>query len=355
MAYDKKAWLEGKKQESREMVESIVNGIIELADAGAKFEYGWNRVQFMARNFTTGTIYKGCNALNLSIQAAARGATDLRFATWNAIKGSALKQGKKATLKDGAMPFLVWKPTPYRVKAKKTAEGEEDSFISRLGFTPCHVWNIEDVQGIDLPKVNANELETFDENTFFEELFKAFGVKIVYGGGEAFYRRTDDEIHLPEKKNFKNEAAFYATALHEFYHWTGDAKRDNRTKGAVFGDENYAKEELRAEIFSAIAASIFGLGERQDASAAYLKNWASSVKGEFNNNIMAAARDAMRILDAVIDLANGNAPKLAWAKEMDFSNVPAPFKISDEEKKWLAEQDSQNKTDENEEPEKMAA
>ena len=347
MAYDKKAWLESKKRESQEMVNSIVSGIIELADAGAKFEYGWNRAKFLPRNFTSGNVYKGMNSLNLSVQCALREIKDMRFATWNAIKSIALRQGKKATLKEGATPFLVWKPMPYKVRAKATdTAADEDNMVSRIGFTPCHVWNIEDVLGIDLPKLDA-EIETFEENKFFEELFKAFGVEMKFGGGEAFYNRTNDFVQLPEKCAFKSEAAFYATALHEFYHWTGDSGRDNRVKGAVFGDENYAKEELRAEIFSAIAASVFSLGARQDASAAYLKNWASRVKGDFNNNVMAAARDAMRVLDALIDIANGSAPKLDWAKGLDFSKVPALFKISDEEKKWL---------DENAKPEeKMAA
>lgn len=53
------------------------------------------------------------------------------------------------------------------------------------------------------------------------------------------------------EKNKKSKAyAFNATALHELSHSTGHPMRLNRPQGAFFGTEQYAYEELVAEMCS---------------------------------------------------------------------------------------------------------
>ncbi|MGO4880940.1 MAG: zincin-like metallopeptidase domain-containing protein, partial [Bryobacteraceae bacterium] len=50
---------------------------------------------------------------------------------------------------------------------------------------------------------------------------------------------------------FKDAPGYYGTALHELAHWTGHPSRLNRPtlqESYRFGDLNYAKEELRAEL-----------------------------------------------------------------------------------------------------------
>ncbi|MFD2274723.1 zincin-like metallopeptidase domain-containing protein [Undibacterium arcticum] len=65
-----------------------------------------------------------------------------------------------------------------------------------------------------------------------------------------FYRSAVDEIHMPPREAFPDAGKFYATALHELGHSTGHESRLNRKLGNVFGSEDYAKEELRAEMAS---------------------------------------------------------------------------------------------------------
>src|SRR5580700_5877024 len=72
---------------------------------------------------------------------------------------------------------------------------------------------------------------------------------------------SDDSIHLPQKDAFKDAPGYYGTALHELAHWTGHPSRLNRptlSESYRFGDLNYAKEELRAELASVFMAAELG-------------------------------------------------------------------------------------------------
>ena len=62
-------------------------------------------------------------------------------------------------------------------------------------------------------------------------------------------------------------------------HSTGAESRLNRIKPSVFGSEEYAREELVAELGSALVAQRYGLSKNvKDESAAYLKSWLNSLK-----------------------------------------------------------------------------
>ena len=64
-------------------------------------------------------------------------------------------------------------------------------------------------------------------------------------------------------------------------HSTGNPQRLNRTFGSFFGDETYAREELVAELTSALCGAFFGIATTpQDNNAAYLKHWLTKLKQE---------------------------------------------------------------------------
>src|SRR5216684_3289037 len=87
----------------------------------------------------------------------------------------------------------------------------------------------------------------------------------------AFYSRSQDSIHLPPKDAFKDAAGYYGTALHELAHWTGHPSRLDRptlTDSYRFGDVNYAKEELRAELASGFLAAERGIPHDPEQHAA---------------------------------------------------------------------------------------
>src|SRR5206468_11918886 len=84
----------------------------------------------------------------------------------------------------------------------------------------------------------------WDPDARAEDLLQMSGVAIRHGGSRAFYRPSDDEIHLPPPRAFPDAGRYYATALHELTHWSSRPSRCNRQLGQRFGDDAYAAEEL---------------------------------------------------------------------------------------------------------------
>ena len=111
-----------------------------------------------------------------------------------------------------------------------------------------------------------------DDNLFFCPINQVKGDK-------AYYSPARDEIVIPTREQFTDGEAFATNTLHECAHATGAASRLNRTMGHAFGSEEYAKEELTAELSAALIASQHGLTKHvKNDSAAYLKSWLGSLQ-----------------------------------------------------------------------------
>ena len=111
-----------------------------------------------------------------------------------------------------------------------------------------------------------------DDNLFFCPINQVKGDK-------AYYSLARDEIVIPTREQFIDGEAFATNTLHECAHATGAASRLNRTMGHAFGSEEYAKEELTAELSAALIASQHGLTKHvKNDSAAYLKSWLGSLQ-----------------------------------------------------------------------------
>ena len=107
----------------------------------------------------------------------------------------------------------------------------------------------------------------------------------------AFYSPATDSITLPMKRQFNLGGTdeeiflagqeFYSTMLHEMAHSTGSKNRLNRLGGSAFGSEDYAKEELVAELTAALIGHSLGFNTRvRENNAAYLSSWLKSLKEE---------------------------------------------------------------------------
>ena len=123
---------------------------------------------------------------------------------------------------------------------------------------------------------------------------KTSGVRLCHQDiGRAFYRPLDDSITLPKQSQFKNASAYYSTAFHELIHSTGHASRLNRIDStAHFGNEEYSKEELVAEIGAAALVNHTGL-ETADSfrnNAAYVQNWLQVLKNDKRFIVSASGR-----------------------------------------------------------------
>jgi hypothetical protein len=92
--------------------------------------------------------------------------------------------------------------------------------------------------------------------------------------------------------------------LHELAHWTGHPSRLARSTLAEqyrFGDVNYAKEELRAELASVFLAAQRGIPHDPEQHAAYVNSWIGALKRD-KNEIFRAAHDASAATDFILAL-----------------------------------------------------
>jgi antirestriction protein ArdC len=125
----------------------------------------------------------------------------------------------------------------------------------------------------------------------------------------AFNNRMIDTIHLPPRAAFDSAANYFGMALHETAHWTGAPQRLNRetlNSSHGFGDTEYAKEELRAELASVFLMAERGIPHNPDSNAAYVGSWLASLRDD-KNEIFRAARDAHRAADLLIALEHNKS------------------------------------------------
>ncbi len=95
----------------------------------------------------------------------------------------------------------------------------------------------------------------------------------------AYYSISKNEIVVPEKEQFRSGEAFYGTLFHEMTHSTGAEGVLDRIKPTAFGSAEYAREELVAELGSALVAQRYGMTKHiKEDSCAYLKGWLDELK-----------------------------------------------------------------------------
>jgi antirestriction protein ArdC len=157
------------------------------------------------------------------------------------------------------------------LKQKKDEKGDDIEYRFLKWY---FVFNIEQTEGI--PRLERPPLKPIGE---VEEFIDALGAKVIHGNTRAYYLSKFDQIHLADPEDFKTMEDYYAVALHEHTHWTGHESRLNRPLVNRFGSEEYAQEELVAELGSAFLGSHLQVTPvlRED-HAAYIKSWIKVLK-----------------------------------------------------------------------------
>ena len=100
----------------------------------------------------------------------------------------------------------------------------------------------------------------------------------------------------------KNLNFYYSTAYHEIVHWTGHPVRLQRQFGKRFGDQDYAFEELVAEIGAAFLGASTGIPFEEMRHPGYIDSWLRILKQD-NRAIFTAAAKAQTAADFVLDKA----------------------------------------------------
>lgn len=264
--------------------------ICMLEEGAAPWQRPWETGDAgrMPFNPTTNKPYRGGNVLALMIAGMHKGYTDPRWMTYRqaAEKGWQVRKGEKASQVE------YWEAKP----GGKDAD-DEDEKRPRLVHRVYSVFNAQQIDGIAPIVIKPREPWQVCETA--ERIIATSGADIRYGGDRAYYRKDTDHVQLPPRECFADAPGFYGTASHELIHWTGGEKRLNRPtliQSKSFGDESYAREELRAEIGSMMLAAELGIPHDPSQHAAYVKSWIAALKDD-KNEIFRAAADASKACD----------------------------------------------------------
>lgn len=344
---------------NKDFIQQTADKIIEsLKDGTAPFIKPWKANELanaIPYNPITNKPYNGINSINLMLE----GYNDPRWLTFKQAQSinANVKKGEKSTL------IQYWQFTETVDKTDEEGnlitndKGEVEKIEIQLEHPKvffAYVFNAEQIN--NMPKLeNKQEIDTFKVVEKAEEIIKNSGATINHKlSNAAYYDNIADEITLPNKENFISEGAYYAVALHELGHWTGNEKRLNRDMQHPFGSKEYAKEELRAEIGSFLFNGRLGLDYDPGMHLSYVDNWVQILEDK-PNEIFKATADATKIVSYLENLSLEQKKELEQnvqvnqevneSVDMVTKNtyLYVPFAEKDEAKKAGAKWDKENK------------
>jgi antirestriction protein ArdC len=252
--------------------QEITNTIIEALEKGVlPWSKDWSGSSLTRpTNPITKKSYNGINILLLWISGQKNSFGTQKWATFKQISeaGGKVKKGSKGTV------ITFFKTLKIAEKNTDTEE-TEDKFIPML---KTHVvFNLAQTEGLE----DLLEVKTFDTTPEqrLEAYIKSTTAHVEITGFQPLYNITSDKIEMPEIKYFKTQQGYYAAMLHELSHWTGHTSRldrfnDARTK------QNYAFEELIAELSAAYLCSDLGIEYAIEKHASYIDAWLKVLKSD---------------------------------------------------------------------------
>lgn len=269
----------------------------------------------------SGRDYNGMNALMLMFHAEKQGYKLPVYCTFDRVIGLNYqkdKQGNRTPLKNengellpqvsvqkGEKSFPVFittftvvdKDTKAKIKYddyKRLSDEEKQHYAVYPKMQVYSVFNVDQTNMKEARPELYAKIE--EENQFVKPELNGEGFsfstvdKMIEDNGwvcpielqhqdSAYYSISKDMIVLPEKAQFVDGESFYGTLFHEMTHSTGSENRLNRIKPSAFGSAGYAREELVAELGSALVSQRYGISKNvKEESAAYLKSWLNSLK-----------------------------------------------------------------------------
>lgn len=249
----------------------------------------WTGVAEGAISYTTRKPYSLLNQMLLG--------EDGEYITFNEVAklGGKVKKGAKSQM------VVFFKRYIKEESGINPDTGEEEN-KEKISFALRYynVFNIKDCEGLPLKK--REEKRLFTEDKTGEEVISEYINREAPNGftfenikgNRAYYSPSLDKVVLPLKEQFNKEGEYYSTAFHEIAHSTLKECRCNRKQKETvhFGDEDYSKEELIAEITSANICSVTGIETAStfQNSVAYIQSWLRALQNDTKMIVFASSQ-----------------------------------------------------------------
>jgi len=305
-------------QRMTDFYDSLTDLLIEGMENADSWEKPWQAVigAMYPANAETKRQYTG---INVWVLMAEQTVADYPTAIW-----ATYRQWKRigGTIKQEVWDAEAWtwgeRWQHYTGKCFDCKDGnrdcQDDSHTMQSLMSPRYfkLYNLEQVDGVTAEDVQGALPNGAERIAEAEALARATGIRIEHKPSDrAFYMPGTDTITMPDPEQFKTTEGYYSTLFHEIGHATGHKDRLERTQGKWFGSEQYAFEELVAELSQVYIMARLGLApEPHMNSASYVASWLRAVKDN-SEAVGKAARLAAKAADWVFKQAEETEVKEA--------------------------------------------
>lgn len=313
----------------------------------------------------SGREYNGMNAFMLLLHCEKNGYTIPRFCTFDCIQRMNTPSGKKETEEQPRVSVLrgeksfpvmlttftcVDKDTKEKIKYeeyKKLSEEEKKQYNVYPQMQVFRVFNVSQTNlkeaRPELWKKLENENVRPEPEKGEDYCFPPIDAMIKDNlwicpirpehQDKAYFSLSKNEIVVPEKEQFKDGVSYYGTIFHEMTHSTGQEGVLDRIKPAAFGSEEYAREELVAELGAALVSQRYGMTKHlKEDSAAYLKSWLESLKEspQFIKTTLVDVKKATSLISQKVDKVTLELEQKADVREKVYYSSVAYLQTSDD-------------------------
>ena len=221
--------------------------------------------------------------------------------TWKQIGelGGKVRKGAKAGIVVFYKQLVIKDPT----RKVKDEDGNEVDATKRIPLLKYYnVFHLSDVEGIDSKIVKGEKPSTLEPVEEAEEVITAYvsredGLTFVCDkeSDRAYYSPGEDKVVVPQISQYAIVEEYYSTTFHELTHSTLKESRCNRVAEnahAFFGNEDYSREELVAEMGSAMLCNRLCLEAKKafKNSVAYIQGWLKELQNDDHMIVWAASR-----------------------------------------------------------------
>lgn len=251
----------------------ITDLVLAAMEDDVTWKKTWQSNGGMQQNWLSKRPYSGSNQLTTMISSAIHGYKSPYWLSYKQVQdfGGNVK-GQKST------PALFF----------STGKDKEDPDKTYKFAKVYNLFNIEQT-GIEIP----DPVPTRETSAEPVPIPEALQVRVNFERHyNPCYSPATDVIKMPYIDQFDDDESFQATLLHECVHSTGHSKRLNRPLINMFGTEEYAKEELVAELGAIFLCSELGIKYEISQHASYIKSWQKAIKS--NSNYLLTAATAAR-------------------------------------------------------------
>lgn len=260
---------------SSELYQEIAAKIIASLEEGIRpWEGCFNTgIGFPVR--VTGDQYQGINRFLLGMAMHEKGYTSPIWMTFNQARklGGKVRKGEKSSLS------VFFK----QLEVEDKANADKTKIIPMVKRN--NVFNVAQIDGLPegfKDKFTQTPAVTLTPIEKAEAFFEAIPSKVIEAPQTPHYSPSKDVISMPPMGDFKTAEQYYAVKMHEHGHWTLHESRLNRS--ALLKDwskENYAREELCAELTAAFVCPLLGIDSLIDAHhAPYIDSYIKILKSD---------------------------------------------------------------------------